>query len=124
MGAIGAIAPLAELQPFRTDHPRHDLVTESIRHPLAEGWVRLTFVRAPKFHVSLHIPGLIEHLQSSRKRQVVVSFHLECKRREFSLIRVQSVDGLAVETNAHNMMMETDNVTRGDPGPFPGACWY
>jgi hypothetical protein len=92
---------------------------------LLQGSVRFTFIDAPKFHVGLNIPGLAEHLKASGKNVVPVHFKIQCKQRHFALIRVLSVDGLPVQSNAANMWMESANVVPGkDAGPFPGACQY
>jgi hypothetical protein len=92
---------------------------------LPEGGVRLTFVQAPKFHVRLVVPNLIKHLESSGKQQVTATFEIQCKRRQFSLIRIRSVDGISVETRPDNMWLEIPDFAPGhDTGPFPDACLY
>lgn len=92
---------------------------------LPDGAVRLTFVQAPEFHVGLLVPGLIDHLQASGKKQIPVSFEIQCKHRRFSLIRIRSVDGLSVETRVDNMWLESSILgPRQASGPFPDACRY
>jgi len=92
---------------------------------LPTGAVRLTFVEAPKFHVRLTAPSLKQHLETARKSEVSVEFEVNCKHRQFSTIRVRSVDGVAVRTGPANMVLESDGVIPGkDPGPFQGACSY
>ena len=87
--------------------------------------VRLTFVQSPKFHVRLQVPGLGEHLKAGSKRTVSVGFEIQCKRRKFALIRIRSVDGVSVQTNATNMLNEIDDLIPGkDAGPFPYSCRY
>jgi len=97
----------------------------SWKKPLPEGAVRFTFVQAPRFHAGLNVPGLKEHLQTANKTEVAVAFEIQCKRRNFALIRIRSVDGLQVQSDATNMWMEIEDFgLRTDSGPFPGACWY
>ena len=92
---------------------------------LPKGAVRLTFVQAPKFHVRLNLPSVREHLEASRKPEVSVEFEVHCKHRQFSMIRVRSVDGVPVRTGPDNMVLESGSIVPGkDPGPFPGACSY
>src|SRR5947209_11791748 len=54
---------------------------------LPEGAVRLTFVQAPKFHVGLQVPNLKEQLEKAKKREVPVLFEIQCKHRQFAMIR-------------------------------------
>lgn len=91
---------------------------------LPEGAVRLSFVQSPAFHVGLQIPGLKERLESTEKRIVPVRFEIQCKHRQFHLIRVRSVDGFAVQTTRTNMWLEKGYVDGPVPEPFLGACWY
>ena len=92
---------------------------------LPEGAVRLTFVRAQKFHVGLQVPDLKERLENAKKPQVPVLFEVQCKHRQFAMIRIRSVAGIVVQSGPSNMWMESANVVPGqDPGPFPGVCRY
>jgi hypothetical protein len=110
-----------------TERSVHDM-TWSSKSPdgtLPEGAVRFSFVQVPKFHVGLRVSGLKEHLEAAQKRVVSVQFEIHCKHRGFALIRINSVDGFPVQSDAHNMWMEIANIVPGqDSGPFPGACWY
>jgi hypothetical protein len=92
---------------------------------LPEGGVRLTFVQTPKFHVGLRLPGLKEHLEQARKKEISVRFEIQCKHCQFAMIRVRSVDGISFQSGPTNMWMESASVVPGqDSGPFHGACRY
>ena len=90
--------------------------------------VRLTFVRAPKYHLVLDTPGLRSRLKALGKKTVLVEFKVQQRlrwlrggARTFSVtaIEVLAIEGMPLGAAAGaDSYMESWGVTEFDPEPF------